>query len=111
MGVDHEAQLTGEMAGRARSENSDQELILRVFRDASIGLVITDQRGRFVIANEAFSRMTGYSPQELPGLEFATITHPEDRRQNVQLKEDMRSGKVTTSVFEKRYLHKDGRTV
>jgi PAS domain-containing protein len=53
---------------------SAQELILRVFRDASIGLVITDHLGRFMVANDAFSRMTGYSHQELAGVEFASIS-------------------------------------
>ena len=92
-------------------ESPVQELILRVFREASVGLVITDHVGRFVVINDAFCNMTGYSREELAQRDFASITHPSDRQPNVQLKDAMRTGQVCTAVFEKRYIRKDGETV
>ena len=88
-----------------------EDLISWVFRDASIGMVITANDGRFLVANEAFCRLTGYSTQELLERDFASITHVEDRRPNLQLKDDLISGRARTAVFEKRYVRKDGEVV
>jgi PAS domain S-box-containing protein len=88
-----------------------QELISCVFQDASIAMAISDYNGRFLAANATFCSMTGYPLEELLERDFASITHPEDRRTNLQVKDDMTSGHSRSAVFEKRYLRKDGATV
>jgi PAS domain S-box-containing protein len=88
-----------------------EDLISGIFRDASIGMVITAHDGRFVTANQAFCHLTGYGLAELIGRDFASITFPADRSPNLQLKEDLVAGRARTAVFEKRYLHKEGRIV
>lgn len=95
-------------ADSALAEPLVEDLVAFVFRDASIGMAVTNNVGRFVVANEAFCKMTGYSAQELLSMDFATITYSEDRRPNVQLKSDLVSGRARTAVFEKRYVRKDG---
>src|SRR5581483_11093641 len=88
---------------------SVEEQISRVFRHASIGLAITGSDGRFLSVNEAFCAMTGYSAAELQEKSFQAITHPEDVRDNVNLKVHLLSGNQTgTAVFEKRYIRRDG---
>ncbi len=83
-----------------------EELVSWVFRDASIGMVITADDGRFLATNDAFCKMTGYSHQELMGMTFAAMTHPDDCHQNLLLRDDLVSGRIRTAVFEKRYLTK-----
>jgi len=111
-------QLLSQIENLAGSEGLDQvtpssaqEILSCVFRDASIGLVITDQTGRFLNPNAAFCAMTGYSREELQQKDFASITHPDDRRPNLTVKAAIESGRVQTAVFEKRYIRKNGSTV
>ena len=85
-----------------------EELVSFVFRDASIGMIITGEDARFLAVNDAFCRMTGYPRQELLGMTFASMTHPDDCYQNLRVKDDLISGRIRTAVFEKRYLKKAG---
>ena len=61
--------------------------------------------------NEALTRITGYSEQELLGSSFDNITHPDDRATDHRNIEILLGGGVTHLQWEKRYIHKQGHTV
>jgi len=88
-----------------------EDLISYAFRDASIGMLITAGDASIVSVNQAFCHLTGYSAEELRTRDFASITHPDDRRANLQVRDDLVRGCGRTAVFEKRYLHKDGHII
>ena len=48
------------------------------FVDAAIGVAIFDSSGRFIFANTAFCRLTGYAEHELCGMHFTATLHPDD---------------------------------
>ncbi len=99
---------SGVPSSHVLTDSQVEGFLSSVFLDASIGMAISDHSGRFLVVNQAFCSTVGYDPGELLGRDFASITHPEDRRPNVQLLHDLGGGISRTAVFEKRYVRKDG---
>ena len=104
--------ITGEAElGKSLMASSVLDVVSSILSDASIGAAITDQSGRWLTANAAFCNLVGYTLEELKQLDFASLTHPEDRGLNVQLHKDMLNRRAGTTIFEKRYIRKDGQMV
>jgi PAS domain S-box-containing protein len=66
---------------------------------------------RYVAANPAFQRMTGYSEAELRRLSPADITHEDDQATTETIIAAQIAGKPYVQHREKRYLRKDGGVV
>jgi PAS domain S-box-containing protein len=82
---------------------------LRAFFEATtVGLVEVSTTGRILQANDAFCRMVGYAPAELPGTSAADLVFPDDRSEVRDQYE--RVGNGPSGVFEadRRYRRKDG---
>lgn len=63
---------------------------------------------RPVQINTKLCQLLGYSMEELLGMTFVDITHPEDLDQSIQLLDGLMSGSYRSYSFESRYLRKDG---
>jgi PAS domain S-box-containing protein len=86
--------------------------ILRaLFDDAPQGVIVTRSDGIIQECNLAAARMLGYTPEELTGLRFNEITHPEDVGIGMQQLRALVSGDKSHATFTKRYLRKDGAVV
>jgi len=85
--------------------------IQSVFTHAAVGMAITDFRGRYVAANDAFCRITGYQLDELLTTDFITITHPDYRISNVELARRLHDEEVPAYVIQKEYIKKSGNLV
>ena len=59
----------------------------RVFEEGPLGMAFVDSDLRFAKVNATLCRMVGYSEQELTGLSFADITHPDDAGKDVDSSE------------------------
>jgi diguanylate cyclase (GGDEF)-like protein/PAS domain S-box-containing protein len=74
---------------------------------SSLGIVLTDMKGRYIEFNEAFRAMCGYTPQELNSLDYWALTprkyEAEEARQLEALKLTGRYG-----PYEKEYIRKGG---
>jgi len=104
--------ITGEAElGESLLASSVQDIVSTILCDASIGVAITDETGRWLTANAAFCELLGYTLEEMKEVDFASLTHPDDRKLSVQWKTDMLGRRAGTTVFEKRYIRKDGRIV
>ncbi|MCC6142429.1 MAG: PAS domain S-box protein [Candidatus Hydrogenedentes bacterium] len=101
------------MTERARSLAAERERFQEAFRHAPIGMVLTDPDGRFLEVNEAYCDITGYSPDELTqsDITFESLTHPADRRHNLEVYRRLVDGEIPSFFVEKRYIRKDGGTV
>jgi PAS domain S-box-containing protein len=83
-----------------------------IFETAAVGITTLDiEQGvrwtRYVAANEAFQRMTGYTEDELRNLTPLDITHEDDRAAMQKLGDEAIAG-LRDYRIEKRYRRKDG---
>ena len=78
---------------------------------SSVGITQTDFFGRYVSVNDGFCRLVGYTAQELKGLRFSDITHPEDIFSDAGRSELLVAGEIDRFSMEKRYIRKDGQIV
>jgi len=84
------------------------ERFAAVFENAAIGIAVADAQGRILATNPSFQEMLGYHTNELLAKTFPEITHPEDLAQNLELFQEMMTGKREGFQLEKRYLRKNG---
>ena len=84
---------------------------MEALNDFGAGFVMTDGQ-RFLFANDAYCRITGYSQSEILGLDSVwAVTPPEDRAEmERRLSTRFQEGRVPDR-YEARLLHKDGHYV
>ncbi len=81
------------------------------FNNAPIGIAHTSSTGQFMLINQHFCDMLGYTHQEMTGKYFRDITHPDDASNDMQAMSGLIAGTLESYHREKRYLHKNGSTV
>ncbi len=85
------------------------------FENAPIGMSMIslrpEDRGTYLATNPAFQRMLGRTHEGIRGMPIEELTHPDDRERDVERFGQLVRGEETTTAFEKRYLHADGRIV
>jgi PAS domain S-box-containing protein len=86
----------------------NEERWRKLFESYPVGVVLTDSFHRYVAANPAFQRMTGYSEAELRRLSPLEITHEDDRAATEAIIAAHAAGKPYERDIEKRYRRKDG---
>jgi PAS domain S-box-containing protein len=75
-----------------------------LFESAPVGVTLLGSDRRFVAANPAFQRMTGYSEEELSRLSPTDITHEDDQA----VTDAIIAANAAVRRVEKRYRRKDG---
>ena len=71
-------------------------------------MVLTSRDFGFFRANPAFCRMLGYTSEEMNGLTFLDVTHPEHRAADRDNVERLWQGEIPIYRTEKRYIAKNG---
>ena len=79
-----------------------------IFEHSPLGMVLTGPDYMIMEANSAFSRMIGYSRDELLFFSFRDITHPDDIPGNERGIMDLMQGKMPIYRTQKRYIRKGG---
>ncbi len=85
------------------SEERYQAIVSQV----TAGIAQTDFTGRFILVNQRYCEIVGYSQEELCRMRMHDLTHPDDLAHNLVLFESLANG-GPDFVVEKRYLHKNG---
>jgi two-component system, sporulation sensor kinase A len=85
----------------------DQQLFVRVFEQAPIGMALLYSEGGFKI-NSSLCNMLGYSESELMNLTIQSVTHPDDLEVDLELWRKLVQGEIDSYQIEKRYIHKSG---
>lgn len=67
--------------------------------------------GRFTRVNTKLCNLLDYSESELLSKHLVDVTHPDDREQDVNILRRMRRALLTSMVYEKRFLNRDGTTI
>ncbi len=106
---------TTDITGRKKAEKklrAREEEYRTTFELAGVGKAQADlETGHLLRVNRRFCEITGYEPEELLGLTFTEITHPEDQDQEYDGFRRMVRGEVDEYETEKRYVRKDGAVV
>ncbi|WP_342154353.1 PAS domain-containing protein [Methylorubrum sp. SB2] len=71
-------------------------------------LVVINHQGTFEVFNPAWTATLGWSEQELTGLAFADLVHPDDQAATQAVWLDAVERGLPALRFENRYRHKDG---
>jgi PAS domain S-box-containing protein len=79
-----------------------------LFESVPVGVNLVGLHRRYVAANPAFQRMTGYSEAELCRLSPIDITHEDDRAASEAIIAAQVAGQPFEQHIEKRYRRKDG---
>ena len=64
--------------------------------------------GTFLEVNPALCRITGFTKDELTGVTFQEITHPDDVDADVDQAVALAAGDIDSYVMDKRYIRADG---
>jgi PAS domain S-box-containing protein len=78
---------------------------------APVGIVHVAPDGRFLMVNDFFCRLLGYSHDELLGMTPLDVTFPEDLGWSRERLKRARDGAEARGELVKRYRHRDGRPV
>ncbi len=104
------ALVRAQLSDEARRES--EERFRALFNQTTVGVAQVDSAtGQFVRVNQRYADILGYSPQELVGMTFQSLTHPDDLAADLAHVRRLQSGDVPEYRLEKRYIHKDGHEV
>ncbi|MFZ0929841.1 MAG: PAS domain S-box protein, partial [Syntrophobacteraceae bacterium] len=107
--------LCVDMRERNRAEYALKESELRfrtIFEHTAVGVAQVDSHtGRFVRINKKYCDIVGYSPEEMLGRDFQSITHPGDLETSLKNTARLVAGEVNSYTMDKRYVHRNGATV
>jgi PAS domain S-box-containing protein len=108
------AGLDGQVADLAAAQAALQathDLFATAFLHAPIGMTLVALDGTFLKVNPAFGEIVGYTPQELEGMTFHVLTHPDDVDADTELLGQLDAGRIPSYRVEKRHIRKDGSIV
>jgi diguanylate cyclase (GGDEF)-like protein/PAS domain S-box-containing protein len=110
---DHAANvMVNEERRRALRELSETDALYRAtFAHTAVGMAHLSLDGFFVHVNERLANMLGYLPDELKGMHFREVTHPEDMNIDLDSVRGLIGGEIPGYVVKKRYIHRQGTTV
>ncbi len=103
-----------ERTERRRAEEAlkeSEERFRLTFELAPVGMAHVGLDGRWLRINAKLCDIVGYSREELLGLTFQDLTHPEDLDADLRYVRQLLSGRFQTYSVEKRYIKKDGSRV
>lgn len=108
--------VSRDVTERKRSEEAlleSEQRFRAIFENAAVGIARVSLAGRFLQINEVYSKIIGYSREEVLSQQFGfqQITFPEDREANMALVKRLLEGENDSYSIEKRYIRKDGSVV
>lgn len=103
--------LRDEIVARERSETAlrnSEGRYRAAFENAAVGMAHVAPDGRWLLVNQRLCELLGYPREELLGLGFGDITHPEDLSADWAEVRTLLAGHAAHYEIEKRYVRKDG---
>ena len=103
--------LFTDITERRRAEKSlleSEERFRAIFSQAAVGIAETSLTGDWLLVNDRFCQILGYTHVELRTQTFLEITHPDDRDASLGAIRQLLSGEISSWLTEKRYIRKYG---
>ena len=109
--VTHTVAIAIEQSRAADALRASEDRFRSTFENAGVGIALTDHEGTFIRVNEKFASILAYDPDELAGLSYRSITHPDDIVLDLEQVGQLVRGEIRTLAVEKRYIKKDGQSI
>jgi PAS domain S-box-containing protein len=93
------------------SLRQSEERFRGAFDSSALGMALTSRAGGILRANDTLCEILGYDREELLGLSFAELTHPDDRDSRARDLAKLRTGVEDSYEAERRYVRRDGSVV
>jgi PAS domain S-box-containing protein len=93
---------------RESNLNESDERFCAIFSQAAVGMAQVGLDGKWLLVNNRFCEMLGYSQDELLLKTWQDITHPDDLQDVAAGRRRLLGGEITSHTMEKRYIRKDG---
>jgi diguanylate cyclase (GGDEF)-like protein/PAS domain S-box-containing protein len=111
VGVQSSARDISDRKAAEEARRIADEQFRTAFDDALVGISLVAPDGRWLRVNESLCTIVGYTREQLYGMTFQDITHPEDLDTDLALLEETLAGTRAGYQMEKRYLRPDGEVV
>lgn len=83
-----------------------------IFDQSVFGVAEVDfNTGKFLLINQKYCDLLGYSREEMLQHDYKSLTHPDDWPLSQVHVQALRDGRIPDYTIDKRYLHKDGRII
>ncbi len=107
------ARADAELERRAHAEETarSEATFEAAFDGALVGMCLTGLDGRYLRVNQVFAAILDRTQDELTGLTFRNVTHPDDVVLGEQLRSRVVAGELTGLRQSKRFLRPDGTVV
>jgi PAS domain S-box-containing protein len=109
--ADQLRRIGARLAERTAEAVASSERFSTAFEEAPIGMALVGLEGQFLKVNTAFAEIVGYERDDLTGVTFQEITHPDDLDADLDLLRQLSAGQIPHYRMEKRYFRKDGSEV
>jgi PAS domain S-box-containing protein len=83
-------------------------LLQAIFDQAAVGISQISLDGAWLLVNNRYCQMLGYSEAELRTKTLPDITHPDDYAEALAGRHQLLEGLISSHTMEKRYIRKDG---
>ncbi|MGA2306060.1 MAG: PAS domain S-box protein [Acidimicrobiales bacterium] len=100
-----------DITGQKQTEDQlsqTKERFRQAFKQAPLGVALTDRDGRITNANYALCDFLGYPREELLGTSFSSRMHPDDVASDAGLVRQLDDGTLPHYQIEQRYITKSG---
>ena len=81
------------------------------FDSSSVGLSVTAPDKTWIEVNQRLCELFGYTKEELTGITWVELSHPDDLSKNLVLFQQVMDGKSDQYELDKRFIRKDGSIV
>lgn len=102
---------TGASPAQEAMSVSDAAIFRATFEHAAVGIGYVGLDGRWMRVNAALCEIVGYTAEELMGLTFQDLTHPDDLFTDLGYRQRLLDGQGEQYSLEKRYVRKNGKLV
>lgn len=93
---------------KSREQQAEHDLI---FTQSAVGLLKANFQGIIVECNQYLASMLGYKVEELTGMNFINVTHPQDVAKDLKVRRELNAVSGTEFNYNKRWTHKNGSVV
>jgi len=103
--------LLADTGRHAEDLGASERRFQATFELAAVGIALVGPDGRWLRVNNKLCAIVGYTCDELLGMTFQHVTHPDDLDADMVQVRQVLAGNIDTYNREKRYIRKDGSLV